>query len=273
MSADQKKPGARAPVKSTWTRRGLKALGAVMVIGLVFGLGLLAANGKWLPRKFHEAVLGGQAHQSKAEKQKQDLHWARKVLSGGYILHFRHAQREKWHDAAAFDAYELATSTNGADASFSRATCLTPQGVEEARLIGNVFKLVGAKVSAVFSSPSCRAWQTALHAFGTDYKIVNSLLTRTAIIPEQRADFAKELRALLMSIEIVPGSNVVLTGHGSPFKGAGKAALDEDNTRKRRKRLETGFIVLEKKDGRIIAQYKFTSIKKFANALIELPVK
>lgn len=273
MSADQKKPGARAPVKSTWTRRGLKVLGAVVVIGLVFGLGLLAASGKWLPRKFNEVVLGEPARQSKAERQKLRLDWARKVQSGGYILHVRHAQREKWHDAAAFDAYELATKTNGADASFSRATCLTPQGVEEARLIGNVFKLVGAKVSAVFSSPSCRAWQTALHAFGTDYRIANSLLTRTAIIHEQRADFAKELRALLESIEIVPGSNVVLTGHGAPFKGAGKAAIDENNTNKRRKRLETGFIVLEKKDGRLIAQYTFTSIKQFANALIELPVK
>jgi broad specificity phosphatase PhoE len=99
----------------------------------------------------------------------------------------------------------------------------------------------------VFSSPSCRAWQTALHAFGTEYKIVNSLLTRTTIIPEQRTDIAKQLRSLLMSVEIVPGSNVVLTGHGAPFKGAGKAALDEDNTRKQRTRLETGFIVLEKK--------------------------
>ena len=165
----------------------MKTLGAAVVIALVFGLGLLAASGNWLPRKFDEVVLGGQAHQSKAEKRKLTRDWARKVQAGGYILHLRHAQREKWHDAAAFDAYELAAGINAAESSFAKATCLTPQGVEEARLIGNVFKLVGAKVSAVYSSPSCRAWQTALHAFGTDYKIVNSLLTRTAIIHEQRA--------------------------------------------------------------------------------------
>ena len=41
-------------------------------------------------------------------------------------------------------------------------------------------------------------------------------------------------------------------------------ALDE--------RDETGFVVLELAGGKIIARYKFTSIYKFAQAMLELPV-
>ncbi len=273
MSTDQTKLGTRARASGKWRRRSLKTLGAVVAMGLIFALGLLAADGKFFSRKFHDSFFSKRAHQSDLEKQKRNLLWAKKVLEGGYILHFRHAQREKWYDSAAFDAYELARNINAEDSSFSKATCLTQQGVEEAKLIGNVFELVGAKVSAVYSSPSCRAWQTALHAFGRDYKIENSLLNRTAIIPEQRADFAKELRSLLMAVEVKSGSNVVLTGHGATLEWDGKAVIDEDNTGKRRNRHETGFFVLQRKDGRIIAHYKFTSIKEFANVLIRLPVK
>ena len=188
-------------------------------------------------------------------------------------MHFRHAQREKWYDSAAFDAYELVNDINAAESSFSKATCLTSQGIEEAKLIGNIFRLVGAKVSSVYSSPSCRGWQTALHAFGNDYTITNALLNRTAVIPEQRAEFASELRSLLMNVNVNPDSNVVLTGHGATLEWDGSAVIDEDKTTKRRNRQETGFFVLERKGDRIIAHYKFTSIKEFANVLIKLPVQ
>jgi len=273
VSADQTGSGKGVRAKSKWIRRILISAGAAAMIALVFVLGLLAADGKWFSRKYHDSFFSKQKNKAVLDRQKRHLLWAKKVVAGGYILHFRHAQREKWYDSAAFDAYELANNINAAGSSFSKATCLTPQGVEEAKLVGNVFRLVGAKVSAVYSSPSCRGWQTALHAFGSDYKIVNSLLNRTAIIPEQRAEFAKDLRSLLMNVEVKPGSNVVLTGHGATLEWDGKAVIDEDNTSKRRNRHETGFFVLERKDGRIIAQHKFASIKDFANVLIELPVK
>tara|TARA_B100002052_G_C15424698_1_gene394363 strand:+ start:132 stop:341 length:210 start_codon:yes stop_codon:yes gene_type:complete len=36
----------------------------------------------------------------------QNIKWTKKLVKGDYILHFRHAQREKWNDVTAFDAYE-----------------------------------------------------------------------------------------------------------------------------------------------------------------------
>jgi hypothetical protein len=88
-----------------------------------------------------------------AWKQENNKLWAERVVAGGYILHFRHAQREKWHDSAAFDAYEAANGIDASTSSFARATCLTEQGVEEAKLIGKVFEMVGVKVAQVFPAP------------------------------------------------------------------------------------------------------------------------
>jgi broad specificity phosphatase PhoE len=238
-----------------------------------FAGGLVLANSRWVSARFHDSWLTRADHQARLEKEQRNKHWANKVIGGGYILHFRHAQREKWHDSAAFDAWELAQGIDASKSSFSRATCLTPQGVEEAKLIGNVFRSSGVKVSKVISSPSCRAWQTALHAFGSDYDVSNALLNRTAIMPEQRAEFAKSLRRLLMTVEVPTDSNVVLTGHGATLEWDGKAVIDEDTIGKRRNRMETGFFVLERSGDRIIAHYKFTSIREFANAVIELPLE
>ena len=50
--------------------------------------------------------------------------WAQKIVAGGYILHFRHAQREKWTDVTAFDAYELKMGLDASQSTFDKATCL-----------------------------------------------------------------------------------------------------------------------------------------------------
>ena len=201
-----------------------------------------------------------------------DTVWARKVIDGGYILHFRHAQREKWIDVTAFDAYELAKGIQAENSSFSRATCLTDQGKEEAKLIGQVFAMTGVKISEVISSPSCRARQTALLAFNRIDRISNSLLHRTAMVPEQHDEFAVALRNLILDLEVKDGENIILSGHGGTLKFDGDLVIDTDETIDIDERDETGFVVLEKSGDKIIARHKFTSLKNFANAVIELPV-
>lgn len=195
------------------------------------------------------------------------------VISGGYILHFRHAQREKWNDVQAFDAYELKKGIDAEKTSFSRAVCLTAQGIEEAKLIGNIFDLLGVRVSLVVSSPSCRARQTAKYAFGGVDAINNALLHRTAIMEGQHSIFAKELRELIDRIEIKAGHNVILSGHGGTLKYDGAAVIDIDNTGGIDTRDETGFVVIERREGKTIAQHRFKSIKEFTTAALELPVK
>ena len=60
-----------------------------------------------------------------------DLYWAKEIISGGYILHFRHAERDKWIDVQMYDALESDVHQNGDDESryaendyFEEAVCL-----------------------------------------------------------------------------------------------------------------------------------------------------
>ena len=200
--------------------------------------------------------------------------WAERVISGGYILHIRHAQREKWTDSAAFDAFELYSGLNPLDekSNYYRATCLTRRGIEEAKLLGKIFDLAGVKVSEVLSSPSCRAWMTAQYAFGEDYTIENALLNRTAIKPDQHDAFAARLREVLMNVEIKPGENVVLTGHGATLEWDRTKVIDLSETDKSVGRKETGFYVIERQGDRLINRYRFPSMRDFATVVIELPV-
>ena len=49
------------------------------------------------------------------EKSKTELdrYWAKEIMNGGYILHFRHAERDKWIDVHMYDALESEVHENG----------------------------------------------------------------------------------------------------------------------------------------------------------------
>ncbi len=246
----------------------------VMMVGAVaFAWGVATIENKSFPY----ALIRGDAdadtpRAQAARRAPQNALWAKNVVKGGYILHFRHAQREKWNDVTAFDAHELINNIDASTASFYKATCLTPQGEEEAKLLGALFKETGVKVAQVISSPSCRARQTAMLAFGRIDGIENSLLHRTAIVHEQHEASAKRLRKVLDSLNPPKGQNIVLTGHGNTLSYDGKIVIDIDRTDGIDDRDETGFIVIEKKDGKLIAQHRFKSMAEFANAIMTLPV-
>ena len=259
----------------------------VLIVILVFSAGFLWGTRTIRDRIFPYSLLEGVVSNPEVSSQTGDVKrgkrvvypfdpsdtkWARKVIDGGYILHFRHAQREKWNDVTAFDAYELANGIQAENSSFSRATCLTDQGKEEAKMIGQIFAMTGVKISEVISSPSCRARQTALLAFNRIDRISNSLLHRTAMMPAQHDIFARELRKLIEGLEVKDGENIILSGHGGTLKFDGDLVIDDDQTVDIDERDETGFIVLEKSGDKIIARHKFISLKNFANAVIEFTV-
>lgn len=200
-------------------------------------------------------------------------YWAQEVIKGGYILHFRHAERAKWTSVTAFDAVELYQQLDASGESFSSATCLTPHGIQEAKLIGRVFDILAVNVSSVYSSPSCRARQTSLHAFGTEGTIDNSLLHRTAVKSSQHAAFSESLRNLILDIDAPGGSNVVLSGHGGTLGYDGESLIDENRAiGQLDDREEGGFVVLDSKNGKIIAHNVFRTFEDFANEAIELPL-
>ncbi len=168
---------------------------------------------------------------------------------------------------------ELHDKIDASQSSFKRAVCLTEQGVEEAKLMKDVFRIAEIKIDQVITSPSCRARQTADHAFGRIDAIANVLLHRTAVMRDQHEEFARETRRMIDRLEPKAGSNIALSANAGTFRFDKEILIDENETGGDPDgRKETGFVVLEKVDGKLIARHKFVSIRHVANATIKLPL-
>jgi hypothetical protein len=188
------------------------------------------------------------------------------------LLHFRHAEREKWNDVTAFDVVELTGGYDAQEQSFKRATCLTAKGEEEAKLINAVFKLVDLKVHKVFSRPSCRARITSKLAFGgTDY-ISNALLHRTAMVKHQHKQAAKKLKEIFLSAELLDGHNTIFSGHGGTLIYDTDVLFAEPSPANLSARKEGGFVVIERVDSKLYVRHVFPSFHHFVNNLVELDV-
>jgi hypothetical protein len=246
-------------------------LHVALVAVFAFVIGIASQNGDWW--RATKRALTPMEHEEFTNYDK-DKYWASKIRAGGFIIHLRHAQRERWEDVAAFDMVEIATKADASQSSYKRAVCLTERGIEEAKIIGEVFRLAEVKIDKVISSPSCRARQTAMYAFGHVDAIANSLLHRVAIMRDQHGDFARDLRRVFDGLDPKSGSNVVTSGHSGTFRFDKGILLDKNETGGDPDRgHETGFIVLEKVNGKLIARHKFLSIRHLANAVIKLPLE
>jgi phosphohistidine phosphatase SixA len=195
------------------------------------------------------------------------IDWAEKVLEGGYILYFRHAEREKWNTVTVFDWIEVSKGLNGRDETFSRAVCLTEKGIEESKMLGMIFDDLAIPVSKVVASPSCRAQETAEFAFGQIADTWPSALHATAVNREQRVEFSKELKTLLEENAPNGKSNLVVVGHGNTLNyyedeifvevDIADWAIDE-----------LGFYVLEKTEKGLVARLAYKNFSDFANSLL-----
>jgi phosphohistidine phosphatase SixA len=212
---------------------------------------------------------------------KGDKYWANEVIKGGYILHFRHGNRNRYvttprtseTDVTSFDAVALRSGLKGENEDFGLVTCLTEEGKAEAKLIGRAFDILNIKIGPVLSSPSCRARQTSFFAFGTEGKIVNSLLHRTSVIEEQHEEFAKNLRQHIMAIKMNPGENAILSGHVGTLNIRADVLFGGEVTGNMSNRDDTGFVIIKRTLGnRLIPLYMFNNIAAFTRQVIRLPL-
>lgn len=129
------------------------------------------------------------------------------VVSGGYVLFFRHAER----DASAMSTGDLAIADNqGICASGSE---LTAQGVADSLAIGANVKRYGIKVDHTFCSPTCRTEQMATLAFG-EHEARRELTWPGMWSAEEQTSLTPRLRELLATIP-ARGTNLVLVAHGN----------------------------------------------------------
>ncbi len=196
---------------------------------------------------------------------------AQRVQQGGLIIYFRHAQRQKWDSVIAFDLYEMVTGSDARNASWYDAVCLTPQGIEEAKMIGAIFTLANIPVGSIVASPSCRAQQTAELAFGHIDQTSMALVHTPALNVDNLQAFRTELASVLREIPLEGGRNAVVVAHTNTLENnasifaAGIEYLADPLP------LETGSYVIERSaDGQLSILYEFESLGELAASAIML---
>ncbi len=205
-----------------------------------------------------------------SENLQKHEYWVNKVVEGGYVLYFRHTQREKWNDiVTAYDAYELYNSIEARETWFERAVCLTPRGLKDAKLIGLIFSHAKVKIHKIFSSPSCRSRETALEAFNRIDIYHPAILHPTAINNNEFDLMGKKLKDLIISMDQKKGYNNVISGHSNTLDKYYELILDKEGLPPARNIMnisEGGFHVLEidKENNKIYYRHIFKDFRDFA---------
>lgn len=243
---------------------------------LILSLGSFALGAYWGeplramldgPQPKTAAVPEKKAPSASSDERAKHAEWIGKLRGGGYILFLRHANREQWAEVRAFDAYALASGTDASKSFFKGASCLSSVGLAEAKLMGELFRILEIKVGPVLSSPSCRSMQTAQIAFGRIDAVKNSLLYPGALTGKGpvKPEAAEKVRRILLGIEIPAGANAVVSAHGSMLDIYKERVVQADKPIKPVD--ETGFYVLARENGALRLVHQFQSLSDLVGSL------
>jgi phosphohistidine phosphatase SixA len=205
-----------------------------------------------------------------------DEFWAKKILEGGYILYFRHAERDKYIDVHVYDSLESNFQPKSASGYrlgeqeyFSGAVCLNERGLIQARAIGEVISDVKLPVGKIIVSPSCRARQTASIAFGGFDKIAPVLVHR-GVYNEDFDEHKTDVKNFLAQLDVQSEKNTVVIAHNdvidrvifsNSFNGPSNIVLEEG-----------GFVVISQGvDGVLTLEHTFTNFLNFSSQHFERP--
>jgi phosphohistidine phosphatase SixA len=195
-----------------------------------------------------------------------NIYWAKELMNGGYILHFRHAERDKWIDVTMYDALESDLHDNGVDESryaendyFANAVCLNERGKVQAKAIGESLKHIGLPIGVVHSSVSCRARQTAELAFG-GYAKLHRILVHGGPYNEDEEERVSSIIELYKNIRMEDGKNSIVSSHNSVIN----CKVFVNNTCQDGINLEEGgFYVIKKTDKGLEFKHEFHNFNDF----------
>lgn len=132
------------------------------------------------------------------------------VAAGGYVLFFRHSER----DAGALPSSVLAEVDNRGECRAGSE--LTTAGRADAAALGERFQRYGITVDKVYASPTCRAIEMARLAFGR-FETTRALTWAGMWGPGEEEALAPELRSLLANVPAA-GTNTVLISHNDVLR-------------------------------------------------------
>lgn len=202
---------------------------------------------------------------TKVEKEKYSL--AKDiVLNGGYILFFRHAEREKWIDVAKYDSIEVLNNLKAEDEYFAKAVCLSDRGLIQAKAIGELIEKIKLPYHVVVSSPSCRARQTAELSFG-GYDDIKNIFLHYGPYYEDKKTMAKKVKKEILKIKLKENSNIIISAHNGVVRTTDIFDKIEGNVDfsqiDKGFMNEGGFIVMKNDNGKLIFVDMFYTFHKF----------
>ncbi len=199
-------------------------------------------------------------------QEQEDL--ARDIVeNGGYVLLFRHGNREKWIDVYMYDAKEATEGIDGSETYFNDAVCLSDEGKIQVRVMGEVLQEIKLPVGKVVSTPSCRARQTASALFGTEGEINNQFL-HYGPFNETREEFNSGVKDEILKLPPEEGVNTVISAHNSVVSAD---IFDEVQKDIDFNLEEGGFYVMKIEDGNLVLVDKFHSFKDFNKIFFDRP--
>jgi broad specificity phosphatase PhoE len=184
---------------------------------------------------------------------------AKKIINGGYILFFRHAERERWIDVQMYDATEINKKLLAENTYFKNAVCLSKKGLVQARLMGEIIKDINLPIEKVISSPSCRARQTAELSFN-GYDEISNIFMHAGPFFETNKSYSTKLKKKILEYIPSENSNIVISGHGNVIKGI---AFDKIENNTKFDLEEGGFYVMKIDGKKLILVDKFFSFHYF----------
>lgn len=195
----------------------------------------------------------------------RDKEIAKKLLQGGYILHFRHAEREKWIDVAMYDSLESDLHNNGINQTryaendyFEKAVCLNSRGEIQAKAIGEHLKNIKFPIGYVISSPSCRSRQTAELAFN-GFDDLDRNLVHTGPYSENKLERINKLKNLYNNLKIINGKNTIVSAHN----GVIMYQLFENSNDPNLFLEEGGFYVISRKNNKLYLEHEYNNFNDF----------
>lgn len=204
----------------------------------------------------------------KAQDEIKDRFWAKQVLKGGYILHFRHAERDKWLDVELYDLLETKPESNGVNQTaigeekfYKNAVCLNNRGLVQAKAMGQIIRDIGLPTNWVVSSPSCRARQTAELTFG-GYDQLDLRLLHQGVYTENKSQYIRSLIKLYKSFDTSKNKNVIVTAHNGVINS--EMFINGQNFTEEFFSLEEGgFYIISNLSSGLKLEYKFTNFKDY----------
>ena len=198
-----------------------------------------------------------------------NVYWANEIMNGGYILHFRHAERDKWIDVQMYDALESDVHDKGINQSriaekdyFGGAVCLNERGLVQAKAMGELLKWINLPIGFVISSPSCRARQTANLAFD-GYDQLNRILVHDGPYLEKVHDRTNKLKDFYLKLPIEKNKNTIVSAHNSVVKAEIFDVINSNEIDKGFELEEGGFYIISNKNNRLVLEYEFHNFQKF----------